>query len=172
MHSGRVLPDQHSLENQCIRSTVFPVVLNIFTLLYLGFRSRKRDFSISWLNSTIAKQILILTQTTWDLLDTASLESAQSLPSNEPFSPPMNIPQQLTLISSCGFTSHEQPFPSQKCNYSCRIQNVPPFIFSDQVKEDFGQSLQLLANYNFRFYFFNLAITQNVFLTFTEDINS
>lgn len=38
--------------------------------------------------------------------------------------------------------------------------------------EEFGESLQLLANYYFNFSFFNLAITQNVFPAFTEDINS
>lgn len=58
----------------------------------------------------------------------------------------------VTLLSSCGFTSYELPFPIQKCNYNCRIQTSPLFIFSDQGEEEFGQSLQLLANYYLSFF--------------------
>lgn len=111
-------------------------------------------------------------QRIFSLLHIARLQSAQVLPSKMNIFPlSLNISPQFTLTSNYGFTSYEQTFPRQKCNYGCRIQNVLASIFFDQAEEEFGQSLQLLANYHFNFYLFNL-ITQKIFLTFTQDINS
>lgn len=99
---------------------------------------------------------------------TASLESAQYLPSNEHFSLSMNISSWLTLISSCEFTSQEQLFPSQKCNYSCRIESGPSLILCRQEEEEFGQllaiNLQLLANYYFSWFW--MVVVVLVFLFF------